>query len=74
VKNIDDLMQQKYDNDDPNGRFAFREEYWEQALALIEADEARRRKKRRWLLWWCLAGLLLVAAGYGLGGGIFEHL
>ena len=68
VKNIDDLMQQKYDNDDPNGRFAFREEYWEQALALIEADEARRRKKRRWLLWWCLAGMLLVAAGYGFWG------
>ncbi len=64
VTNIDDLMQQKYANDDPNSRFEFREEYWEQALALIEADEARRRKKRRW--WWgCLAVLLLTAAGYG---------
>ncbi len=61
-------MQQKYDNDDPNSRFEFREEYWEQALALIEADEVRQRKKRRWLLWWCMAGLLLVAAGVGFWG------
>ncbi len=62
MENLDDLMRQKYDNDDPAGRFEFREEYWEQARALIEADEARRRKKRRWLLWWTFAGALLIGA------------
>lgn len=59
-------MQQHYENDAPNSRFQFREEYWEQALALIEADEARRRKKRRWLWACCLAVLLLAATGYGI--------
>jgi hypothetical protein len=56
-------MQYNYENDDPASRFEFREEYWEQAKALIEADEARRRR-RRWLLWWFFAGLLLVVAGW----------
>lgn len=65
MENFDDLMRHKYDNDDPAGRFEFREEYWEQARVLIEADEARRRKKRRWLLWWCFSGLLLLGAGIG---------
>lgn len=66
MENFDERMRHKYDNDDPQGRFEFREEYWEQALALIEADEAqRRRKRRRGLLWWSLAGLLLLSAGIG---------
>lgn len=61
MENIDDLMRQQYEMDDPNGRFPFREAYWEQALALIEADEARR-KKRRVILWWSFAGVLLAGA------------
>lgn len=66
MENFDERMRHKYDNDDPGGRFEFREEYWEQALALIEADEAlRRQKRRRGLLWWSLAGLLLLSAGIG---------
>ena len=65
MENLDDLMRQKYNNDDPAGRFEFREEYWEQAVVLLEADEARKRKRRRWLLWWTFAGLLLgVGAGF----------
>ncbi|MBP6825200.1 MAG: hypothetical protein KA165_01465 [Saprospiraceae bacterium] len=69
MENIDDFMRQKFNNDPdaPGARFEFREEYWEQAQALIEADEARRRKRRRRLLWWLFAGLLAaVAGGYGI--------
>ena len=65
MENFDDLMRHKYDNDDPAGRFEFREEYWEQARALIEADEARRRKRRRWVLWLTFSGLMLLSAGVG---------
>lgn len=61
MENIDDLMRQQYEMDDPNGRFPFREAYWEQALVLIEADEAQR-KKRRIVLWWSFAGVLLAGA------------
>lgn len=69
MENIDDFMRQKFNNDPdaPGARFEFREEYWEQAQALIEADEARRRKRRRRLLWWLFAGLLAgVVGGYGI--------
>lgn len=58
MENIDDLMRQKFDSDDPGERFEFQEEYWEQAQALLERDE---QKRRRWL--WLLLGLLL---GVGL--------
>ncbi len=63
MENIDDFMRKKFDTDDPAGRFEFREEYWEQARALLEADEAKRRKRRRWLLWWWFAGIVATAGG-----------
>ncbi len=60
MENLDDFMRQKFNSDDPgaSGRFEFREEYWEQAQVLIEAN--RKRRRRRWLLWWwwLFAGLL----------------
>jgi len=60
-ENLDDLMRQKFDTDDPGARFDFQEEYWEQARALLEADE--RKRKRRFLWWWWLgAGCLCVGA------------
>ncbi len=62
MENIDDFMQRKFDSDDPAERFPFREEYWEQAQALIEADEQRRRKRRRFLFWW-FSGAVLIGAG-----------
>ncbi|GAB4498735.1 MAG: hypothetical protein OHK0019_34580 [Saprospiraceae bacterium] len=66
MENLDDFMRQKFDTDDPAQRFQFREEYWEQAQALIEAEEARRKKRRRWLLWWLFFGAIGVAvAVYG---------
>jgi len=57
MENIDDFMQRKFDSDDPAERFPFREEYWEQAQALIEADERRRR----FVFWWFFSGLLVGA-------------
>lgn len=62
MENIDDFMQRKFDSDDPAERFPFREEYWEQAQALIEADEQKRRKRRRFLFWW-FSGMLLLGTG-----------
>lgn len=66
MENIDDFMQRKFDSDDPAERFPFREEYWEQAQALIEADEQRRRKRRRFLFWWWCSGLLIGAGAVWL--------
>jgi hypothetical protein len=57
MDNIDDLMRQKFDADDPAARFEFQEEYWEQAQALLEQREARRRK-RRWMIWILVLGLV----------------
>lgn len=60
---LDEFLQRKFAADDPEQRFAFREEYWQQAEALIEAAE--RRKRRRGLFWWWWltggAGALLLA-------------
>lgn len=60
---LDEFLQRKFAADDPGQRFAFREEYWQQAEALIEAAE--RRKRRRGLFWWWWltggAGALLLA-------------
>ncbi|HOY06687.1 MAG TPA: hypothetical protein PLO67_14865 [Saprospiraceae bacterium] len=61
-------MQRKFDSDDPSERFPFREEYWEQAQALIEADE-RRRKRRRLLFWWLFSGMLAGIAAIWLWSG-----
>ncbi|HRI58158.1 MAG TPA: hypothetical protein PK228_00465, partial [Saprospiraceae bacterium] len=67
-------MRKKFntDPDTPGDRFEFREEYWEQAKTLIEAEEARRRKRRRWLLWWLFAGLLVGAGCWVLAGGEWQ--
>lgn len=61
MENIDDLMRQKFDSDDPGQRFEFQEEFWEQAQALLEQEENRRR--RRLWLWIALVlgiGLLVL--------------
>ncbi|MCC6460327.1 MAG: hypothetical protein IT260_07635 [Saprospiraceae bacterium] len=56
---MDEFLQQKFAQDNPEERLVFREEYWLQAQALIEADE--RRRKRRFFWWWLTgAGLLLL--------------
>ena len=60
MENIDELMRQKFDSDNPGERFEFQEEYWEQAQALLEQDEARRRR-RLWFLFGLLLALALLA-------------
>lgn len=55
MENIDDLMRQKFDSDDPGERFEFQEEYWEQAQALLDLEEQKRRRR-----FWLLLGLLLL--------------
>lgn len=54
MENIDDLMRQKFDSDNPGERFEFQEEYWAQAQILLEQMEERRRKR-----WWLFLVLLL---------------
>ncbi|MBX2889298.1 MAG: hypothetical protein KF734_00065 [Saprospiraceae bacterium] len=63
MENLDDFMRQKFngDSDPSEPRFEFREEYWEQAQALLEADEKRRRRR---FFWWLFAGLLTVLVGW----------
>ncbi|MFN0037526.1 MAG: hypothetical protein ACKVUS_20890, partial [Saprospiraceae bacterium] len=79
MENIDDLMRQKFDSDNPSERFEFREEYWEQAQALLEQEEARRRRRWRWG-WLFFTGLLgaiglctWLWAGQGRGDEGLSH-
>jgi hypothetical protein len=62
MNDIDDLMRQKFEADIPSERFVFREEYWEQARALLE--QADREKRRRWLLFLLLVGACLLGLLY----------
>lgn len=57
MENIDELMRQKFDSEDPGERFEFQEEYWEQAQVLLEQEDARRRRRR----WGMILALLLLA-------------
>ena len=57
MENIDDLMRQKFDSDDPGERFEFHEEYWEQAQTLLEKEEDKRRRR-----FWLIIGLVLAMA------------
>lgn len=68
MENIDDLMRQKFDSDNPGERFEFQEEYWEQAQVLLEREEDKRRKG-----WWLFLALLLLITLLGwllLGKGL----
>ena len=60
MENIDDFMRQKFDSDDPQERFEFQEEYWEQAQALLEREEHRRRRRVWYFLLLVLAMALLA--------------
>ena len=67
MENLDDLMRKKFNTADEVGRYEFQEQYWDQARALIEADE-RKRKRRRILLWWWFGGIFIlsIAGVYGI--------
>lgn len=60
MENIDDLMRQKFDSDDPGERFEFQEEYWEQAQLLLEKEESRRRRGL-WLFFLLALAFALLA-------------
>ncbi len=55
---LDEFLQRKFAEDDPENRFAFREADWLEAQARLEAAERRRR----WLWWWW--GALGLGAGF----------
>jgi hypothetical protein len=61
MEKLDDFMRDKLNSDNPAGRFEFREEYWEQAMLLLEADEAGRKKRRGFWWWWPIIGIVVVA-------------
>lgn len=56
MEHFDDMLRNSIANDYPENRFEFREEYWQQAQALIESYE---RKRKRRAIFWIFNGLLL---------------
>ena len=56
---FDDMLRNNMANPAPETRFEFREEYWQQAERLLEADERRRR--RGLLFWWSGLGAVALA-------------
>jgi hypothetical protein len=73
MENIDDFMRDKFSNDDPAARFGFREEYWNQALLMIQAEEAGRKRRRVIWWWWVIFGLLLLVSGGLWSIGYFQQ-
>lgn len=61
MENLDDFMKKKMLDGAPNDgeHFEFKEEYWQQAEALIVADERRRRRRR--FFWWLSSGVFVLA-------------
>lgn len=62
MEEFDDMIHRTLANDDSGAGFPFKEAYWEQAKALIEADE-RRRRWRRLFFWWFGGSMLLLTIG-----------
>lgn len=61
---LDELMRQKLNGEDPAERFPFQEAYWEEAKLLLEAGEAKRRRWgrfKKYLLWGILGGCCWIA-------------
>jgi hypothetical protein len=60
MENIDELMRQKFNSEDPGERFEFQEEFWEQAQVLLAQEEQRRRRKTGLFLFFALCLVLLL--------------
>ena len=58
-------MRHKMQTDTPGDPFPFREEHWEHALKLLEAED-QRKKRRRAIFWWWLFGVLLLPSAGAL--------
>jgi hypothetical protein len=67
MEKLDDFMRDKFNSDDPAGRFEFQEAYWDQARVLLEADEARRKKRRWFWLWWLVPGVVALGLWWMVG-------
>jgi hypothetical protein len=72
MENIDELMRQKFNSEDPGERFEFQEEFWEQAQVLLEQEEQRRRRKLWLFLILVLAAALLAWLLLG-PSGLLSH-
>jgi hypothetical protein len=60
MENIDELMRQKFNSEDPGERFEFQEEFWEQAQVLLAQEEQRRRRNVGIFLIFALCFVLLL--------------
>jgi hypothetical protein len=61
MKNMDQFLRKKFEEDTPETRFEFNEAYWEEARLMLEAAE--RKRKRRGFIWFWSCLLLLAVAG-----------
>jgi hypothetical protein len=61
---FEDLLKNGLSQDHANARFEFKEEYWLQAKALLDADAARRKRKRALGYAFVLTILLVPAATF----------
>lgn len=61
MEHFDDMLRNSLAGNASDSRFEFKEEYWLQAMALLELEE-QKRKRRRALVYWSVLALLLIPA------------
>ncbi len=61
MEHFDDMLRNSLAGNASDSRFEFKEEYWLQAMALLELEE-KKRKRRRALAYWSVLALLLIPA------------
>jgi hypothetical protein len=61
MEHFDDMLRNSLAGNASDSRFEFKEEYWLQAMALLELEE-QKRKRRRALAYWSVLALLLIPA------------
>ena len=61
MEHFDDMLRNSLAGNASDSRFEFKEEYWLQAMALLELEE-KKRKRRRALVYWSVLALLLIPA------------
>ena len=72
MENLDEFMRHKMQTETPGEPFPFREEHWEHALKLLEAED-RRKKRRRAIFWWWLFGVLLLPSAGALAWWLMQR-
>lgn len=61
MEHFDDMLRNSLAGNASDSRFEFKEEYWLQAMALLELEE-KKRKRRRALVYFSVLALLLIPA------------